>query len=181
MGDSYKVTLNSENNWTHTWTNLPEKEDSNTIIYTVEEVNVPNGYSVSYSEDTFTITNTHVPKDLAIQLQKIDEEGNIITSSEATFNITGTEEQNLTDAQTNKGILNLSSQKLICNTFEYIYTIKETDAPIGYNKVDGELSVKIAGTTKLENGTYTIDTIQITDKDGDSLDNTKIMANYNFF
>ena len=176
MGDSYKVTLNAENNWTYTWDGLAQKEAGKTIIYRVEEINVPEGYEVSYSEDTFTITNTHIPKDLAIQLQKIDEQGNVITTSEATFNITG--EQNLTDAQTNKGILNLNSQKLISNTFEYVYTIKETSTPIGYNGIDGDLSIKIAGTTKLENGSYVIDTIEITDKDGNPLDNSKIAANY---
>lgn len=175
MGDSYKVTLNAENNWTHTWDGLAQKEAGKAIVYSVEEINVPNGYSVSYSEDTFTITNTHVPKDLAIQLQKIDEQGNIITSSEATFEIAGT--QNVTNT-TNGGILDLDSQKLLSNNFEFTYTIKETNAPIGYNEVDGELSVKIAGTTKLENGSYVIDTIEITDKDGNPLDNTKIIANY---
>lgn len=175
MGEDYKVALNKGNGWKYTWNNLPEKEDGNIITYTVEEVDVPNGYSVSYSEDTFTITNTHVPKDLAIQLQKIDEQGNIITSSEATFEIAGT--QNVTNT-TNGGILDLDSQKLLSNNFEFTYTIKETNAPIGYNEVDGELSVKIAGTTKLENGSYVIDTIEITDKDGNPLDNTKIIANY---
>ncbi len=44
---------------TYTWTNLPNKEkETDFLEYTVKEVNVPADYEVSYSEDTFTITNT---------------------------------------------------------------------------------------------------------------------------
>lgn len=49
------ITLNSYNNWTYTWKNL-EKSDK----YSVKEINIPEGYKVSYSnnEYTFTVTNT---------------------------------------------------------------------------------------------------------------------------
>ena len=43
-----------------------------------------------------------------------------------------------------KGKLDLDSQTL-SNNFEYIYTIKEIKAPIGYNQISEELSVKISG------------------------------------
>ena len=54
------VTLNEENNWTYTWTGLPEKANGTTIGYSVEEEKV-DGYEASMSEDGWTITNTHVP------------------------------------------------------------------------------------------------------------------------
>ncbi|MGL6198043.1 MAG: Cna B-type domain-containing protein [Lachnospiraceae bacterium] len=56
------ISLDDSNNWTYTWNNLTEKNSGKTIEYTVKEVKVPDGYEVSYSEDTFTITNTYIPE-----------------------------------------------------------------------------------------------------------------------
>ena len=53
------VTITADNNWAHTWTDLPTYDtDNEAYLYTVEEVEVPDGYEVGYSEDTLTITNT---------------------------------------------------------------------------------------------------------------------------
>lgn len=51
------AVLNNENNWQFTWKNYP-KNDS----YSVKEINVPNGYTVTYSKTDFdfTVTNTSV-------------------------------------------------------------------------------------------------------------------------
>ena len=57
VGDTVK--LNADNNWKHTWSGLAESEDGETVVYTVKEVKVPTGYTVSYSSDTFVITNKH--------------------------------------------------------------------------------------------------------------------------
>ena len=57
VGDAIK--LNADNNWKHTWSGLAESEDGETVVYTVKEVSVPAGYKVSYSSDTFVITNKH--------------------------------------------------------------------------------------------------------------------------
>ena len=55
------VELNEQNNWTYTWTRLPvNKPVAQKIQYTVQEIGSVAGYTTSYSEDTFTITNTHV-------------------------------------------------------------------------------------------------------------------------
>lgn len=43
----------------YTWTNLPKKENGKNIKYTVKEVSVPDGYTVSYSSDTFHIINKY--------------------------------------------------------------------------------------------------------------------------
>ena len=51
--------MNKENNWTYTWNGLPEKSEGKTIEYKVKEVGEVKGYTTSYSEDTFTITNSH--------------------------------------------------------------------------------------------------------------------------
>ena len=49
------VTLSEENNWQYTFSNI-EKNDN----YVVREVNVPNGYTVTYQKDgnLFIVTNT---------------------------------------------------------------------------------------------------------------------------
>ena len=55
------VTLNESNSWSYTWTDLDEKEDGRTIEYTVQELGEITGYTTAYSDDKFTITNTHTP------------------------------------------------------------------------------------------------------------------------
>lgn len=61
------LTLSEENNWSGMFENLPKTSLENLteieIAYTVEEVNVPEGYTVNYSgnaTDGFTVTNTHI-------------------------------------------------------------------------------------------------------------------------
>ena len=68
LGDAYKVELSSgedqiwqENEQKYTWNNLPKKENGKDIVYSVEETIIPQEYTVTYSDDTFTITNTYVP------------------------------------------------------------------------------------------------------------------------
>ena len=53
------VVLNKANKWTYTWTDLPKYKDGVEITYTVKEISKIKGYTTSYSDDTFTITNTH--------------------------------------------------------------------------------------------------------------------------
>jgi hypothetical protein len=49
------VKLNKDNNWTHTWLDI-EKSDK----YTVEEINIPEGYTATYKNEEYTyiVTNT---------------------------------------------------------------------------------------------------------------------------
>lgn len=57
--------LNDANSWSHTFVGLPVRDkDLNVIGYTVEEVNVPNGYdaSVQFQDNVFIITNRHAPE-----------------------------------------------------------------------------------------------------------------------
>ncbi|MDO4746450.1 MAG: Cna B-type domain-containing protein, partial [Bacillota bacterium] len=55
-GDPVSVT---GDNWTYTWTGLDAKAAGDDIVYTVDEVNVPEGYEKSVNG--MTITNTHKP------------------------------------------------------------------------------------------------------------------------
>lgn len=55
------VVLNAGNGWRYAWKDLPEGKGGKLIVYTVEEVSVPEGYEVSYenTEGKTVITNTH--------------------------------------------------------------------------------------------------------------------------
>jgi hypothetical protein len=57
--------LNLENGWAYTFTELPRYTDEGEVIdYDVIEINVPEGYTVSYERDGYLITiiNTHIPQ-----------------------------------------------------------------------------------------------------------------------
>ncbi len=49
------VKLNEGNGWSHTWTGQPKRDD-----WSLKEVNVPKGYTVTYQKNEFsyTVTNT---------------------------------------------------------------------------------------------------------------------------
>ena len=58
------IELSAENKWTHTFTDLVEKANGKAISYTVEEVEVPEGYQVSKIDDgkgNVVLTNKHEP------------------------------------------------------------------------------------------------------------------------
>ena len=60
-----------------TWSGLAKYSNRIEIIYTVEETTIPEGYEATYSEDGFTITNTHTPTTKNVVLTKIwDDNGN---------------------------------------------------------------------------------------------------------
>ena len=63
------VTLDEGNNWTHTFTDLPKKQDGVDIVYEVIENDVPEGYEVEISGTAtvgFKATNTHAPEEVKI-------------------------------------------------------------------------------------------------------------------
>ena len=58
------VTLDAANSWKHTWSDLAKNAAGKAIVYTVKEVNVPDGYVSETSGDAvsgFIITNKHTP------------------------------------------------------------------------------------------------------------------------
>lgn len=71
------VTLSGAGNtWTHTWTGLPARENGRTIAYTVGEIGTVTGYTTTYSDDTYTITNTHTPETTSISGTKTWNDSN---------------------------------------------------------------------------------------------------------
>ncbi|MBP1968503.1 LPXTG-motif cell wall-anchored protein [Virgibacillus natechei] len=78
VGDAQ--TLSDDSEWAHTWTDLDEYQSNGQIIdYTVEEVNVPNGYesSIDVDEDGYiTITNSHAPEMTQVSVSKEWDDAN---------------------------------------------------------------------------------------------------------
>ena len=76
--DGKSITLPQNNQWSYTWTDLPEKSGGQTITYTVSEEAV-EGYSSSVSGDAasgFTITNSHTPETTSVSVTKVWSDGN---------------------------------------------------------------------------------------------------------
>jgi len=68
-----EITLNAGNNWTYTWSDLDKKADGAVISYTVEETNVPTGYTAAVSGSAaagYIITNSHTPEVIDISVEK---------------------------------------------------------------------------------------------------------------
>ena len=62
------VVLNEANNWTYTWTKLAKNANKTEIQYTVDEVDVPSGYTKAVTKEStgYVITNTHNPETTSI-------------------------------------------------------------------------------------------------------------------
>ena len=68
-----EVSLNEVNNWSYSWSDLPEKKAGKVIVYTAKETGEISGYTVSTSEigSATTITNTHETETIDISGSKI--------------------------------------------------------------------------------------------------------------
>ncbi|WP_171776175.1 Cna B-type domain-containing protein [Methanobrevibacter ruminantium] len=126
--------------WNYTFTDLPMFNSSgDSIVYTVNESVVPNGYDVSYNQSNWTVYNTHVPEVTNITVTKVWEDANnqdgIRPSS---VNITligsdGTERSVLVTE--NNGVWNYTFTDLpVYNgtTDPIVYTVNESVVPDGY-------------------------------------------------
>ena len=78
------ATLDADNGWTHTWTGLFMKDGGKDIVYAVQEVGVPAGYTAAITGDAasgFTVTNAHEPETVSVPVTKkwIGGEGGAVT------------------------------------------------------------------------------------------------------
>ena len=73
---SKKITLTEESNWTYEWNNLDVYTQGVRNVYTVEEALVPEGYEVSYNQDTLTVTNTHEVELIDKTITKVWDDNN---------------------------------------------------------------------------------------------------------
>ena len=82
-GEAYgePITLNADNNWSAQVVELPVLDNGNEIVYSVEELNVPAGYTAEIIMDpnlknVFIITNTHIPETVTFSVKKVWDDGN---------------------------------------------------------------------------------------------------------
>ena len=117
------LTLNKDNAWTGTFTNLPKKDaNGNAITYTVKEVTEVAGYTSSYTKDsngTLVVTNTKVELPTSSLTFTKALAGATISDdmkNDVTFTVTG-------PAITGVKTVSLSDMTLDSTTGIYRYTI----------------------------------------------------------
>ena len=145
-----EITLNAENKWTYTWSELDEKRAGKDIVYTVEEIGKTAGYISTVTGNAtegFIITNTITSvkiskvditdqKELAgAHIQILDKDGNVVDEWDSTW-----ESHEVTGLKTGEK-----------------YTLRETVAPDGYTiTADTVFSLKEDGTLDKDNTSTTI-------------------------
>ena len=145
-----EITLNAENKWTYTWSELDEKKAGKDIVYTVEEIGKTAGYISTVTGNAtegFIITNTITSvkiskvditdqKELAgAHIQILDKDGNVVDEWDSTW-----ESHEVTGLKTGEK-----------------YTLRETVAPEGYTiTADTVFSLKEDGTLDKDNTSTTI-------------------------
>ena len=108
---------------------------------------------------TITVPNKLLKGNYQVQLEKVDENGNIITSSEAEFGWTLPGQGEQTGTTTN-GMLNLGTVQITDVSTTDTITITEITPPSGYNKLIDNITVEV--TKGEDNGTYVATGAQIT-------------------
>lgn len=76
--------LDASNGWSHTFENLPATSNGTAITYTVNEKNVPDGYSwqvTGNASEGFTITNSHTPATTSVSGTKTWEGSSVLPES----------------------------------------------------------------------------------------------------
>lgn len=137
------AVLNAENNWEYTWDELPEFSDGSTsIVYTVEETTVPDGYTVTYDEKVatiITVTNTHTPETISINATKTwDDADNQdgIRPAFVTINLLKNgsviASQQVTDDGNGNWTCAFNDLPKYENGQEITYTVEEATVPGGY-------------------------------------------------
>lgn len=131
------LTLRADENgdWSGQFSDLPAYSAGAPILYTVREVNVPNGYVATVAngtDGTVTVTNTHHPKDDYVWISKVDVGGNLLAGSQLT--VTGT----TTDGEQIEPIswTSSGSESVQLDLKPGQYTVTETKSPTGYKAAD---------------------------------------------
>ena len=157
--------------WTASFTNLPVYENGQEITYTVKEVNVPDGYTVSgdaTEENSYTITNTHTPGVTSVTVNKVwddkdDQDGlrpdsievELLKNGEPTGNILTLNEENHWTGTFN----NLPIKE---NGVEIEYTVRENTQIEGYTT---EITENTESTNSIESADNTNSTENIASTD----------------
>ena len=132
--EAANVTLNADNNWQYTFTDMPKYKDGKLITYTISEDAIA-GYTTTITGDTtnYVVTNTNMKTiDIPVTKNWVGTEG---TSAEIILSKDGNEIDRITLNAANNWTHTFTNLELYDKTdgHEYAYTVKETDIA-GYEK-----------------------------------------------
>ena len=166
-GENYgeAIELSEANNWEHTFTELPESNNGVAYEYTVEELDIPEGYTHEVvTEGTNSVITNRILSAIKQNLTfKKELEGRELQEGEFTFHLLD-ENGNVVQSAQNAADGTITFKDV---TFEkagtYKFTVKEVsgdDAQITYDKSAKNVSVEVKqkGTEYVATVTYDADT-----------------------
>ena len=133
--------LKAENEWKHTFSDLDKYAGGAEIVYTIEESEVPDGYTATV--ENFQITNSHTPEKTSVTVSKIWDDAN---NRDGTRPASVTVKLLANGTATQEGVLNaknkwkytFSDLDKYADGKEIVYTVEEAKVPAGYTaKVKG--------------------------------------------
>lgn len=164
------VTLNTDNQWRE---KLLLTDSDETTRYYVEEVDVPDGYKVTYTNrdneqtqlgyadgDKVTVTNQKRPTKLTVYKNWRDQNGTLTSSTVAQISVTlhGKPKEGVTGENTTQ-TATLTAKDGWKHVFEklnpdYLYTVEESPIPgftVSYSYPEGSSDVAPGGTVTITN------------------------------
>jgi len=174
-----KVELSEDNKWSYTFSDLDEKKDGKTIQYTVNEIEVPEGYTQTVEATNpgqVVISNTHTPSKTKVQVtKKWDDANNQDGIRPASITVRLYKEGAPTDqtlelSEANKWYGNFENLDVNAAGKALNYTVKEENVPEGYTlSIDDKDPAHLVLTNKHEPN---VTQVQVTKKwdDGDDKD-----------
>ncbi len=104
--------------------------------------NTTNTVNVRIANEEKEVIEPLVPEDFNVVINKVDEEGNIITTSPATFALTRPDGNNKT-YQTQNGVINNIELVEAQEAGRQVYFLKETQAPEGYEILENTVLIEM--------------------------------------
>lgn len=141
------------NTLTYTFTNLKKYNGETEIVYTIEEVDVPTGYTDTYSDDELTVTNTHVIEHTNVHVTKIWDDGNDADGKRPADGVTlqlyadgvAVEGQIVVLNTDTAGVIESADKNEYSYTFvnlpmkkkgvDIVYSVQEVDVPEDYEEI----------------------------------------------
>ncbi len=136
------IELNENNDWTHTFTGLAVNNAGEKITYSVNEKEVPEGYTANVTgniTDGFTVTNTHVTDKTSITIEKSwvdanDQDGIRPESVDLTLYANGEEVDTVTVSESTEWKYTFTDLPVYENGQIIEYTVDESVVTDGYSK-----------------------------------------------
>ena len=201
LSDGKTATLNEENGWEATITKLPKYKDGEEIEYTWTEAGLPDGYELSgtsTSGTVTTLTNKHEPEKVDVSVKKVwDDADNKDKLRPASLTVKLSNGDSVTLNEGNNWSATIEGLPKYKGGQEISYTWEETDLPACYelvsNKAEGyvttitnrkldPVSVQFSGTKTLKGRTLKANEFEfiLKDQDGKEIGRTSNAANGSF-